>query len=291
MRRLSPIVFFAYNRPQHTRNALASLAENAEARSSELYIYCDAPPRGATQAVCDAVEQTRRVVRERQWCGHVQILEAPVNLGCDGSMLLGIESIVKSHGRVIVLEDDLIVGRYWLSFLNRGLAVYEGDERVGAISGFMYPIVHRSLPRTFFSCFLNFWGWATWKSAWDMFQPNASVLLRGLSESGLLDRYMLGRPEYLRYLIELQGRRDSYDILWYATLLTQQKLVLYPGQSLVANRGFDLSGTHLAILDEPNLAFMDHPVSDVELNVERQPVLEDKSATDAVIEANSYIWP
>jgi hypothetical protein len=67
---------------------------------------------------------------------------------------------------------------------------------------------------------------------------------------------MLGRPEYLDYLIALQNHPDSYDILWYASLLTRKQLVLYPGQSLVANLGFDLSGTHLSILDGPNYAFL-----------------------------------
>lgn len=287
----SPVVMFAYNRPEHTRAALITLRANQEASNTELFVYCDGPPAGCPQALTDSIEETRRVVRETEWCGHVEVIEADSNLGCDVSMRAGITEIIESFGKAIIFEDDLRVGPHWLSFVNRGLELYEEDERVGAISGFMYPVRHRKLPKTFFSCLLNFWGWGTWKRAWSCFETDAAELLHKLNENSLIERFMLGRPEYLDYLIALQNREDSYDILWYATLLTRKQLVLYPGQSLVANLGFDSSGTHLSILDGPNYAFLNQTVAPNAPQIIKEVPFEDVDATLAVVEANGYIWP
>ncbi len=40
---LAPIVFFAYNRPWHTRQTVEALRKNELANESELFIYYDAP--------------------------------------------------------------------------------------------------------------------------------------------------------------------------------------------------------------------------------------------------------
>jgi hypothetical protein len=288
--RLAPIVLFAYNRPGHTRDALESLASNPEAARSELYVFCDAPPAHSAVAELDRVEQTRRIVRERDWCGHVELVEATRHHGCDESMLSGIDRIISAHERVIVLEDDLVVSPNLLSFLNTGLDTYECEPRVGAVSGYMYPVTHTGLPRTFFHCLLNFWGWGTWERAWRQFEPDAAVSLAALRSRDLVDRFILGRPIYLEYLIKLQGRKDSYDILWYASLLARDMLVLYPGRSLVRNRGFDLTGTHLSILDRPNLAFQEQEIANCPVDVVPQPIVEDHSVTDAILQSNAYIW-
>ena len=41
----APIVFFAYNRPEHTRKSLESLVANEGAAESELFIFCDGPKK------------------------------------------------------------------------------------------------------------------------------------------------------------------------------------------------------------------------------------------------------
>ena len=40
---LSPIVVFAYNRPEHLSKVLNALSENYLANQSDLYIYVDGP--------------------------------------------------------------------------------------------------------------------------------------------------------------------------------------------------------------------------------------------------------
>jgi hypothetical protein len=43
---------------------------------------------------------------------------------------------------------------------------------------------------------------------------------------------------------QIVGKNDSWAIRWYASAFINDKLTLYPGKSLLANSGNDLSGTN-----------------------------------------------
>ena len=48
--------------------------------------------------------------------------------------------IVNNFGKVIVLEDDLVTSPYFLNYMNDGLNIYENDNQVACIHGYIYPI-------------------------------------------------------------------------------------------------------------------------------------------------------
>ena len=59
----APIAFFAYNRPEHTRRFLESLAECEGAAESELFIFCDGPKKPEDE---EAVREVCRLVKSRK---------------------------------------------------------------------------------------------------------------------------------------------------------------------------------------------------------------------------------
>ena len=117
----APIALFAYKRPDHTRRALDALASNPMFLRSELHVVCDAA-RSPHDA--EAVERTRAVVRT---CAHPRktIIEATENQGLARSIVGGVSSLCDRFGRVIVVEDDLLVAPSFLDFMNRALERYE----------------------------------------------------------------------------------------------------------------------------------------------------------------------
>ena len=66
---LSPIVLFAYNRPHYLLETLQSLQANAEAKQSKLFIYCDGPKPGCTEAVLNQINEVRAIAQSEKWCG------------------------------------------------------------------------------------------------------------------------------------------------------------------------------------------------------------------------------
>ena len=65
MRSLAPIVFFAYNRPHHTRLVLESLHRNKYADESSLYIYLDGPPPDASEEILANIAAVKKIVHEK----------------------------------------------------------------------------------------------------------------------------------------------------------------------------------------------------------------------------------
>ncbi|MBP5449031.1 MAG: sugar transferase, partial [Spirochaetales bacterium] len=91
---LAPIVLFVYNRPDHTRRTLEALSHNVLADQSHLFIFSDGPKDNASNEQLEHIRQTRAVIREKQWCGRVDIIEADKNKGLAQSIIDGVTRIV-----------------------------------------------------------------------------------------------------------------------------------------------------------------------------------------------------
>ena len=65
--------------------------------------------------------------------------------------------VCQSHGRAIVVEDDLRVAPEILQFLNIGLDRYENEARVLQVSGYAYPAHGADTPATLFADGIVLW--------------------------------------------------------------------------------------------------------------------------------------
>lgn len=241
--RCAPIVLFVYNRPEHTARTLSSLARNSLAAESDLIIYADGPKKPEHEA---SVLATRRIARQATGFRSLRIVERERNLGLAASITTGIAEICALSGRVIVVEDDLIVAPSFLQFLNAGLQRYEDDPRVMQISGYAYPAHDDRVPPAFFLPMVSCWGWATWASAWSRFDPDMQLLSRLDRDRGLRHRFDLeGAYDYYGMACQQRtGQIDSWGVRWQLSLFAASGLVLYPRTTLVTNIGVDASGTH-----------------------------------------------
>lgn len=241
----APIALFTYSRADHTRQAVESLLQNAEAKDSDLYIFSDGPKTEEKRA---AVEENRKYIHTITGFKSVTIVEREKNWGLANSLIAGITEIVNKYGRVIVVEDDLILSPYFLKFMNDGLEKYEQDDNVASISGFLNP-VEGNIPETFFLRYFACWGWATWKRAWDLLNTDARDLLRQLRWKKNDFNIGGGGAFYEMLYCQKVGLVDSWAVRFYASCFLKNKLHLFPGVSLVRQIGIDGSGTHCTTTD------------------------------------------
>ncbi|NQD71313.1 glycosyltransferase [Sphingobacterium shayense] len=240
---IAPIVLFVYNRPKHTRKVLMALEKNLLASQSLLYIVSDGPKNANAVEPVNAV---RSIIREPWAFKHITIIERKHNLGLAGNVIDGVTKIINKHGRIIVLEDDLETSPWALTYFNDALERYEHNERVMEISGYMYPVQHpRRLPKSFFFRVANSWGWATWKSAWDRFNPDINELTKDFTRKDKKRFSIDGKENFWKQVKEYKaGKINSWAIRWYLSVFNNNGLVLYPRFSMVQNLGTDGSGTH-----------------------------------------------
>ena len=111
-----------------------------------MFIFSDAPRSMSDQ---EEVAKVRKVIRSDEWCSDVHIIERETNLGCEKSILDGVNYLCEEFGKVIVLEDDLITSKYFLEYMNYALNHYEDEQSVFQISGYNYPININSNSNTF----------------------------------------------------------------------------------------------------------------------------------------------
>ncbi len=237
----SPILFFTYNRPSHTRQTLEALLNNKLSSESELFIFSDGYKNETDKK---DVLKVRKLIHSIDGFKQIHIVENAYNLGLAENIIEGVTQVVNEYGKVIVLEDDLVTSPWFLTFMNEALDTFENEEKIGHIHGYCYPDL--KLPDAFLIKWTGSWGWATWKRAWEKFNPNGEELLSELERRKLTKTFDFnGNYPYTKMLRrQIRGENNSWAIRWNASLFLNDMLSVNAGKSLVKNIGFDGSGIH-----------------------------------------------
>ncbi len=243
----APVVVFAYNRSDKLKNCIKYLENCPEARYTDLYIFCDGYKGDRDRDDVLNVHSFAHEYAIHSEFRTVTVRTQEINRGLAASIIGGVTEVINEYGRVIVVEDDLIVLPSFLKFLNEGLDHYQNDKKFGSISAFTYPM----------KCLTDYdkdmyatrkaecWGWATWADRWDDAKwkdVDYSGYFRNLKLRLSFERLEAGieRLMYLQY----KGRIDSWAVRWIYYLFQNGQLTVYPSRSRVINDGFDGSGTH-----------------------------------------------
>lgn len=267
----APIILFIYARPDHTRRTLEALSSNTFAQESDLFIYADGPKENATEELRERIRQTRKIARSRQWCRTVTLIESDTNKGLAASIIAGVTETVNKYGRVIVLEDDIVTGKYFLEYMNESLERYEDENQVWEITGYRVPVKSQKPESSFFSSIPSCWGWATWADRWKFFDKNPSQLKSSFTKKMIWEFNIEGAyPGYWTQVeMNLSGKINTWAVFWAATIYLQKGLVLTPCKSLVKNIGFDNSGQNCgndhSFLDMDSI---EQSISDYPANIE-----------------------
>ena len=254
MTNLAPIIVFCYNRPWHVEQTLEALSRNELADKSVLYIYCDGPKPDATDEMLKKITDVRQVVRKRQWCKEVRVVESEINKGLANSIIDGVTDVVNRYGRVFVLEDDLVSSPYMLKFVNRALDYYQDYMGVFSISVNRPPLSKMQIPEDYdydvFASLRSFsTGWGTWKDRWskvdwsmrdfDQCKENQHII-RALNRKG----------EDFASMMQMQedGLIDSWAVRFCFAHFKHHAVAILPCKSYVTNIGFDGTGTHSGVV-------------------------------------------
>jgi len=242
---LAPIALFVYNRPNHTRQTVEALLLNCQAKDSDLYVFSDAPKNEAARA---EVEDVRDYIKQISGFKKVTIVKRDKNLGLANSVIDGVTRLCEDYGKVIVLEDDIQTSQHFLSFMNDALTLYENDDLVCSVSGYMFPINFKTSHQTLMVDLTLSWGWATWSRAWKEFNSNGQNLKATLQEKNLIKRFdKTGPNSFIKMLSDqINKKNDSWLVRWHASNFILKKVTLAPVISLVRNTGIDGSGVHCA---------------------------------------------
>jgi len=288
MRSLAPIVYFAYNRPDHTRSTLEALSNSYLANESALWIYIDGPKENANENTLANIEAVKKIAAEKKWCGKVTIVEAAQNKGLFRAIVDGITAQVDQFGKVIVMEDDVLVSPGFLTYMNDALDLYQNDEQVMHISGFSRA-EFSAVPMTESTYFFNHtscWGWATWRRAWDKFNPDALAVKKVISKKGNIRKLNMDNTfEMFWGLKAIADKKfQSWNTIWHSCVFLNDGFCLHPTRSLVSNIGHDGSGTNCV----PDSKFGQNELDAEKVELKKIPIVEDKRVRAFNVGLHSY---
>ena len=250
MTNLAHIIVFCYNRPDHLEQTLDALSSNELADQSTLYIYCDGPKEGASEDMRQKIADVRQVARKRQWCKEVHVVEAEKNKGLANSIIGGVTDVINKHGKVFVLEDDLISSPHMLKFVNKTLDFYEDYAGVFSISVNRPPLSKMQIPEDYpydvFACLRSYsTGWGTWKDRWDKVDWSMDEFDRCKQNPDML-RALCRLGDDLPPMMQMQedGKIDSWAVCFSFAHFKNHAVAILPCRSYVTNIGFDGTGTH-----------------------------------------------
>ncbi len=253
----APIVLFVYNRPMHTLNTLNALAKNLEAKESELFIYCDGPKSEPDLENIKKINKVLEIAKGENRFKKVTIKIQNKNQGLAKSIIQGVSEVVENYGKVIVLEDDILTGKYFLKFMNEALVIYKNEKRVYGVSGFTFPS-KKIKDSTYFLPIMSSWGYGTWNDRWTNINFSGKELLFEVSSKRLENKLDFGYLKYYKMLEDqVTGKNDSWAVRFYVSMFLNKGVFLFPNLSLLKNIGFDGTGIHCNI-DKSKIHFGDY---------------------------------
>ncbi|WP_281682919.1 sugar transferase [Zunongwangia profunda] len=240
--RLAPICLFTYNRLIETRMTIQSLQRNYLASESDLIIYSDGAKHKAAES---GVNQVREFLKTINGFKSVKVVESKFNMGLANSIISGVSQVLKNFDNVIVLEDDLILSRNFLNFMNQSLHLYQSNSLVFSVSGYSqklkFPLDYSY--DAYFKGRATSWGWATWKDRWQLvdWKVNKEELKKTNSFKEL-NRYGYDLKKML--IDHVDGKNDSWAIRFTYYQIKSNKVTVAPVISKVQNIGFGENATH-----------------------------------------------
>ena len=182
----SPIILFVYNRPFHTAKILDALSKNEESKESILYVFCDGLKENVPLEDLDLITQTRTIVENESRFKEIIVIKNDKNKGLANSIIDGINLVLSSFEKIIVIEDDILPQKGFLKYMNEALNLYETTDEIGCIHAWNYTFNQNRIKQsTFLLKGADCWGWGTWKRAWDLFEPNGIILLNEIQSKNL----------------------------------------------------------------------------------------------------------
>ena len=236
-----PVLFVFFNRE---KTAIRSFEKIKKYQPRKLYLASDGP-RAAKQGEADIVLGLReKIMSMVDWDCDVQTRFLSENKGCGPNVCESISWFFDNEENGVIIEDDVMAGEGFFTFMEAMLEKYKDDHRVGMISSFNPFESYKSEYSYLFSRYFVCWGWASWRDRWKNMDYAMSWRSTPLKESIIKNR---GKDVFrwnwqLNYIDH--GYVSSWDWQWYFSLSAQNQLCIFPAVNLATNIGNDKDAIH-----------------------------------------------
>ena len=265
----SPIVVFCYNRLNKLEKLINSLKENEEHSQTRVYFFVDYYSRDE-----NVTKKLVEYINSIDFFLEIVVTVRDKEFGLKRNIENGLDTVFELEETVICLEDDLIVSKYFLKYMNDCLNAFYNDKHVWHINGWSYPQIRIDNKNIFFGKLMNSWGWATWRDRWEKHTVRSADLISKLDKGSIKKFNFNNLTNWQQQLSDnTSGKIQTWAIFWYQTIFINKGLTVYPSKALIRNDGMDGSGTNSGLTN----IFETNIYNEKPLNINKGKLEEDKT--------------
>jgi len=244
-KRYAPVHVSVYDRPEHFKQCIESLKNNIGAEETTLFISSDGA-RDSNSLV--KVKKVREYIKNISGFKRVFLFAPEENTG--GKIRREVRQKVQEYSdRYIITEDDNIFSPYFLKFINDGLRIYEHDEHIRSISGYMYPGFKEKKIKPILLRAYAGWGTGHWlhKDISPEFNQK-HFALSVFADQNVFKKINYGNPHLAPMLKRIaEETLNAGDAIKSSLILKNDHYSVFPSVSMVRNIGHDGTGEHCGI--------------------------------------------
>lgn len=245
MKDLAPVSIITYTRIDHLIKVIEALRDNYLSNETIVYIFSDAPRQGDEKKVATL----RSYLKTINYFKKLVVVEQEKN-DIDKNFKDFFQVPLAKHGKVILMEDDIVVSKNFLNYMNTALDEYEDDKRIFAISGYTPNVDYSVLKEdVYLSKDFSAWGFGIWAN-----RNIGSVLAKldyysSIKKNPTVRKLVNSLHPYTMEVLEaVEEKRDNPgDHKMSAHLYLNGLFTVKPKKSLTKNIGFDGSGLHCGV--------------------------------------------
>ena len=129
----APIIIFSYNRPKHLNNLLNSLVKNNISKFSKNFFFVMVPKNQKDERKISEIKSLLKFKIKI----YKQIFRKK-NIGLANNIINGVSQVLKKYRNCIVLEDDLVINKNCINYMNCMLKQFKNNKKIGSVSAHSY---------------------------------------------------------------------------------------------------------------------------------------------------------
>ncbi len=235
-----PIAVFTYNRVNKFKTVYESLIKNLS-KDVPIFFFIDGP-KNKNDII--KINNISKLIENENYFEKKYIIKNVNNLGLKKNIINGINTVFKNFTKIIVIEDDILINKYFYKFMSENLNKLDYKNNLGSITG--YSFLENKAKNykydIYFSLRHSSWGWGTWKHVWENINFENIKNENFRMHKNKLDQ--AGTDIYRMLIKDRKIDMNSWSIYFDYYCITQNLLCLSSSISMIKNIGFDNDATN-----------------------------------------------
>jgi hypothetical protein len=229
------IIIPCYLRFSLLKKTISSLQKN-NLNNTKIFFFIDGPKNSNEELI-----QNKIYIFLNNLKINKIIIKRKKNLGLAKNIIKSINEVFKTYKYLIVIEDDLLLSKYFVSYMKKILTKFEKNKKIMSVSGHNFNInFDDQKDDILLSNRANCWGWATWRNRWFINSYDENIFFR---YKKIKNNFISNDIKF--FLLAAKFKLiSSWATIWAMEHFKKKNFCIIPRKSLVVNKGDDILATH-----------------------------------------------